>query len=805
MTSPIWITAAGFLGTLTERKTVAVPVVATGTNLSYSLIAGALPVGLTLNTSTGLLLGTPVSVATNADSKFVIRAKNQDGIADRTFSVTVSGPDAPVWATVSGRLRTGLNNEYYSINKEYVDYTLRAETDVLIKGNSLKYYIADRDGQLPPGLSLSQSGRITGYVDDLLKLDNFASVVGGYDSESFDRYPYDHSLIEQNVVALYKPESINKIYQFYVTVTDGIASSRRLFSIEVVDPNSLRADNTYIHSDTKKYDVSASYLLAPIWQNGQGNLLPKPANLGTVRASREQILTLYDYDPYPRVGPVTFSWNTTVNPEVKLVTTSVFNIAQFPTKNLKGNTAIYFKDTILFPVAGMKVRLDEYLPGFDTTTYTITGVVKLSENSGYINIDRPLVESIPDGRTIYVGTSSEHPEGLNLDTATGELYGRIPYQPAYSKTYRFTVETVKTDQQSSAIVKNSQIFLLTIKGDIDSYIQFVSTSSLGLVVPGQVSELSVLAQNVNSDYAVEYELVGGQLPAGLTLNGDGTIEGKVKYKSQTYFDFSTSGFHSFKLDGGSTTIDQNWYFTIRASDVYKLSAVDQTFYITVIEETPIEYTRIFVKPFLSPEKRLSYREFVTNTVTFDPSIIYRPNDPEFGVQPQIKMTIETGIQKVAVDQYVDVMQNYFHRKRFYFGEVKSVLAKDSNGNDVYEIIYAEIIDNQMVGNYSAEYSTSVGNMQNQLESITTPDGPILVDEHLRPRYMTTIQQDTGISLGFIKAVPICYVLPGNSAKVISRIKASGFDLKLIDFDTDRIIVETPLEPNENGWLFYPTT
>jgi hypothetical protein len=807
MTSPVWLTPAGFLGTLTERRTIAVPLQATGTDISYSLIAGSLPIGMNLNSSTGVLLGTPVSVPTDVIKNFVVRAQNTEGLNDRTFNVTVSGPTIPVWATRSGPLPTGLNHEYYSINKEYVDYALRAETDILANGNTLKYYIADRDGSLPPGLTLSLSGRITGYVDDQLKLDSSVSISGGYDTEDYDRYPYDHSLINQNVVELVKPESISKIYQFYVTVTDGIASARRWFSIEVVDPNSLRADNTYVHSDTKHYDASASYLLSPIWQNGQGGFLPKPANLGTFRASREQIIDLHEYDPYPFVGPVIFDWSISINPEIKLVTDSKFNAAQFPTANLRGYSQIYFKDTTVFPVKGMKVQLNEYLTGFDSTTYTITGVIKLTESSGYINLDRPLTQSIPDTRIIYAGTPSQHPPGLELETITGELYGRIPYQPAYSQTYRFTVGTIKTDQQTGSTVVSNQIFLLTVKGDVESYIQYVSTSSLGVIFPGQISELEVVAKNVNADYAVEYELVSGQLPAGLSLGSDGTIQGKVKYKSQTYFDFTTpETFHEFLLDGGTTTIDQNWYFTVRASDVYRYSAIEQTFYITVIEETPTEYTRIFVKPFLSPEKRTAYRDFVNNPIVFDSALMYRPNDPEFGVQHQIKMVIETGIEKAPIAKYAEAMQQYFQRKRFYFGDIFTITAQDSSGKNVYEIICIDIIDNTMVGKYSPEYAISLGNMQRQLEGIVIdPDQPILVDEHLRPRYMTTPMPSDGIPLGFIKALPICYVLPGNSEKVLSRIKASGFDFKQFDFDTDRIIIETPLEPEENGWLYYPTS
>ena len=807
MTAPVWVTPAGFLGTLTERVTTSVTVEATGAGITYSLISGSLPVGFNLNTSTGVLLGTPVSVAINALSTFVIRATNADGLSDRTFSLMVSGPTNPIWAISSGPLPAGLNGEYYTINREYVDYTVRAETDILASGNSLKYYIADNEGQLPPGLTLSLTGRITGYVDDDLALDQSVSVTGGYDDEFYDRYPYDHAIFEQNVVEFVRPVTINKIYQFYVTVTDGVASSRRLFSIEVVDPNSLRADNTFIHSDTSRYDISAGYLLAPIWQNGQGDLLPKPANLGTIRASREQIISLYEYDPYPFVGPIAFDWSTTVNPEIKIVTDSQFNVAGDATTNLSGSLSIYFKDAAVFPVAGMRIRLDEYISGFDTTTYTITGIIPTSTTSGIINIDIPLVQDIPDSKVVYVGTPSQHPPGINLDTATGELYGRIQYQPAYSQSYRFTVKIIKTDQQTLKTVANSQIFILTVKGDVTSYIQFVSTSSLGTVVPGQVCELSVKAKNVNTDYAVGYQLISGTLPSGLTLKNDGTIQGRVNYKSQTYFDFTTlDTFHDFTLDSGSTTIDQNWSFTVRAFDVYKLSAVDQTFYITVKEDYPTEYTRMYVRPFLSVDKRTTYRNFVTNTTVFDSALLYRPNDPEFGIQSQIKMIIETGIEKVDINLYVDAMQQYFHRKRFYFGDIKSITAEDSSGNDVYELIYADVVDNQMLSNYSPADATSLATMQNQLETIELDNSTtISVDEYLRPRYMTTIQADTGIPLGFIKAVPICYALPGNSAKILSRIKSSGFDYKQFDFDTDRIIVETPLEADQNGWLFYPTT
>ena len=536
MSAPLWVTPPGFLGTLSERITTATTLVAVGDNIRYSIISGNLPTGLYLNTSTAVIQGTPISVPSNIDSVFVVRAENTDGLSDRTFKITVTGPSAPVWSTPQGPIPTGVNGEYYTFNKEYVDFQLRAETDIISSGNSLKYFIADNQGQLPPGLTLTPTGRIYGFISDTLVLDWQASETGGFDSERYDAYPYDHSAITQNVVELYKPESINKIYQFQVTVTDGIISEPRKFSIEVLDANSLRADNTFIDVDSLDYDTSISYLLAPIWLSAAGNLLPKTANLGTVRSSRNQVITLHEYDPYPFVGPVTWDWSSTINPEIKLVTDSQLNYIGRPTKNIHGNTAIYFKDAPVFPVKGMKIRLDEYIEGYDSTTYTITGVIPLSPTSGYLNIDRPLVSStaaldrnLPDSRVIYVGTPSIHPDGLNLDPKTGELYGLIPYQPAYSQTYRFTVRIIKTDTQTGLTTSADQIFILTVKGDIDSYIQFTSSGNLGTLIAGQISEIAVIAKNVNSPFSVTYDIVSGAVPPGLTFNTDGTIQGKINY------------------------------------------------------------------------------------------------------------------------------------------------------------------------------------------------------------------------------------------------------------------------------------
>jgi hypothetical protein len=170
------------------------------------------------------------------------------------------------------------------------------------------------------------------------------------------------------------------------------------------------------------------------------------------------------------------------------------------------------------------------------------------------------------------------------------------------------------------------------------------------------------------------------------------------------------------------------------------------------------------------------------------------------------MLLETGIEKVDLDLYAEAMTEYFYRKRFYFGEVKSILAQDSDGNDVYEIIYVDIIDDQMMG--SDRVGVSVDNMRSELESIVIDGDTILVDERLQPKYMTTLDENTGIPLGFVKAVPICYTIPGGALKILSRInnaiKTGQFNFNNYNFDTDRIVIETVKETEQTGWLAYIT-
>ena len=108
-----WVTEAGDLGTIAQGVFYQIPILATApSTVYYQLLSGNLPSGLQV-IRTGQIAGVPTVSATTGFredlfSKFAIRAYTEtvvngvtvvDKIADRTFTMTVSGRVLPKWIT----------------------------------------------------------------------------------------------------------------------------------------------------------------------------------------------------------------------------------------------------------------------------------------------------------------------------------------------------------------------------------------------------------------------------------------------------------------------------------------------------------------------------------------------------------------------------------------------------------------------------------------------------------------------------------------------------------------------------------
>lgn len=93
--APTWSTASGSLGSnYTQRSSTFSPSATGAFPVSYSIISGSLPPGMTLNSSTGVISGTPSGVADYSSTtfNFTILASSigVSRVLDRSFSITIA-------------------------------------------------------------------------------------------------------------------------------------------------------------------------------------------------------------------------------------------------------------------------------------------------------------------------------------------------------------------------------------------------------------------------------------------------------------------------------------------------------------------------------------------------------------------------------------------------------------------------------------------------------------------------------------------------------------------------------------------
>jgi hypothetical protein len=113
---------------------------------TYSIVSGALPAGLTLGSSTGKITGTPTTAGTYTFTTKVVDSK---GNSDTSIcTIVVEAPPVDLECGTCGASKAFVGSSYSA--------TLSAS------GGSGSYTYSLASGSLPPGLSLSSAGKITG-------------------------------------------------------------------------------------------------------------------------------------------------------------------------------------------------------------------------------------------------------------------------------------------------------------------------------------------------------------------------------------------------------------------------------------------------------------------------------------------------------------------------------------------------------------------------------------------------------------------------------------------------------------------
>ena len=163
---------------------------------TFKVISGKLPPGLNIVGST--ITGTPYSVADVTVFTFCVRAASTTGeISDRTYSITIDGADAPEFVTPTGRLAIGTHQQMYVLDKTYINYQIEAFDLDTSAGQKLTYFISSGDGALPPGLTMSASGKISGFILPAVKIKP-ADGAGTYDDAYYDAAAFDFGLRTTN-------------------------------------------------------------------------------------------------------------------------------------------------------------------------------------------------------------------------------------------------------------------------------------------------------------------------------------------------------------------------------------------------------------------------------------------------------------------------------------------------------------------------------------------------------------------------------------------------------------------------------
>ena len=719
MTPPIWQTPAGTLGTIPEGRFYKLALQATSPSgdVKFRLIAGKLPAGIQVKINgtlegvpeaVAITQGVPLNVNENVTSKFTIRAyveaNNTIVVSDRTFTITVTGQDAPAFITPAGQLGSYLDSTEVSIPINISD----DDDDVLT--------LSVVGGQLPPGLRI-EGTNIVGIIEPDTSLPDSAEP--GFENSLYDKYPFDFSTL-----------SVSKNYQFTLEVTDGKESDRRQFSI-------------YVHSR---------------------NALPLPAGI-TVENPPEDI----------RVERAPF---------------------------------------IISSTELGRHRHDNFFASYIET-------VDFDGDATEIEWVGPTTDGIPLGLYILQdpipndGTPPAINTALFLERLKDRwIQGWIPNIGISEMVLEFTVRPVK--KSNTAIKGPEYTFKISYYGDIDTGVTWNVPQHLGTIYTGVPSSLYVSATST-ANYELKYQLLSGTsrnttLPPGMALLETGEIAGRPT-------------FVQFKLDGGTTTFDseiatrrsvspvtfdRTYKFRINGYSTNNIVSVIQEFSLVVADSAGQPWEKVYLQAFPPFDDRAWLKEFLSDTDVFSSDVIYRAGDKNFGVAESVKVDHIYGVRSAALTEYVSAAQRSHYKKQLVLGDLKTAQALDSDGNVIYEVVYAEVGDSMVTsdgtsvsqrvrippmknrpvdaaGNLvTGVYPNSLVNMRKQVENALGLVYPVL------PLWMRS-KQENGRVLGFIPAWPIAYTVPGKSKELLNRIKDTyGQQLNELDVFIDRLVVDKAL-------------
>ena len=527
MAQPVWNTSAGLIGSypalLSMSFQLSADPVSPATSLTYQVISGSLPDGVSLSTM-GLISGTPTLVTRNTVSAFTVRVTDNLGnLRDRTFSINVSGSAIPQFTTPNGSLLNTQDSLWISLPVTYTNPSTSNPVIVQVK-----------EGALPPGLEIDLLGNIRGYprppvvtittpsvvtnsseTSSLTNLITVTSTIGFYvgrpvvfsgtifgDLNSGQQY-YIKSIpssttfsisVTQNGSQLLLTEGSGAMVVTLPAVSTGTPTIRTYsFILELTSP---------LGGDTGSYTITVVNQNTPTTQGGPGK--PPNTRVPTILNTR----------------PLTYNLS---------------------------NTDPYYGYYILPPVAPSQ---SAFMGNFQSGEYFAFKII------GYDFDGNPITYA-------FSGLPSE----LTGDTQTGWITGTPALASNGVSSYNFSVGVYKSN--SPSYISPFFNFTYNLRKGITGNVVWDSNTDLGQIFNGTISTLFVKA---TSDVVLSYRLINDTvLPPNLTLSSNGQITGRVADQPTNEL-----------LEQGATTA---FSFTVQAySTEYPAVESSKSFTITVLQE-----------------------------------------------------------------------------------------------------------------------------------------------------------------------------------------------------------------------------
>jgi hypothetical protein len=797
MAQPQWVTRAGNLGTIPENVFYQVPLQAVDPDegdVFYELIAGQLPDGVQVQKNgiiagipkpVAVVKGVPEEVSRDVTSKFAVRAYTQrvvngalvtDRINDRTFTITVSGQNIPDFVTPAGSLGSFWDATKASIQIQFSD-----------PDPNENLYISVLNGSLPPGLTITRTGLISGVI---LPLTGPAYTV---------------------------PES--QTFTFTLEITDGKDSNLRAFSIFVysraamtADTTDLTADNTFVTADTVQ-------IFTPV-------LLNTPGSLGTFRSDNffAYKFEAVDFDDSAVEYVLVTGTNLSLPPGLSLNTDTGWLYGYLPSQGL---TQFDYEFGVQVRKANYPTLISNVSYFTMTTIGNIDTEVTWLTNSDLGTIDNGAVSTLEVAAVnkgnrvleyrIVSGSDSRLPQGLRL-LSSGHIAGTVSFN-----TFAVDSGTTTFDVDLNPRLNIDQT-TFDMKFDFTVNAYAPQSESLGYRVA------SITVTNGGAGYASSPTVTISAPP--VTVDSEQATAGAVTRVSGVITAIAVNnpgaGYASpptVTISGGGGA-DATATAVIEIFTITNPVSVFRTFSITVVRAYNEPYESLYIKAMPPLADRILIDNLIQNQDLFPVNSVYRNDDSNFGVAKNVIYNHAYGLTASTLDDYANSLLINHYWKNLVLGEIKTARAMNFAGEILYEVIYSTVIDNlvnnagESVGKQvtipfpinagdsteiSVVYPNSLINMRDQVIDQIGQISPAL------PAWMTSKQSD-GRVLGFVPAWVIAYVKPGEGARVLYNIQQQfGNQLNQIDFKADRYELDRSLTHNWDpvfdssvgAWIPYP--